>query len=127
MSKASKWDGVYQRPDSPFWWCSFTDASGKRTRRKLAGAHTRTQATKMLGAIRVQEEKARTLGVRPASEITTEALFERYKRHQKARIRPTPLSGWAASWTHSRPICLHRRKRSPSAQWPNTSKRARRA
>jgi hypothetical protein len=25
----------------------------------------------------------------PASDITTEALFERYKRHQKARIRPT--------------------------------------
>jgi integrase len=43
----------------------------------------------MLDAIRVQEEKARTLGVRPATEITLEALFERYKRHQKARIRPT--------------------------------------
>jgi integrase len=43
----------------------------------------------MLDSIRVQEEKARTLGVRPATEITTEALFERYKKHQKARIRPT--------------------------------------
>ena len=43
----------------------------------------------MLDAIRVQEEKARTLGVRPATEINTEALFERYKRHQKVRIRPT--------------------------------------
>jgi integrase len=89
MPKASKWDGVYQRPDSPFWWCSYTDATGKRARRKLAGAHTRTQAVKMLDAIRVQEEKARTLGVRPATEITLETLFERYKRHQKARIRPT--------------------------------------
>jgi integrase len=89
MPKARKWDGVYQRPDSPFWWCSYSDASGKRARRKLAGAHTRTQAVKMLDAIRVQEEKARTLGVRPATEITTEALFERYKRHQRARIRST--------------------------------------
>lgn len=43
----------------------------------------------MLDAIRVQEEKARTLGVRPASDIATAALFERYKRHQKARIRST--------------------------------------
>jgi integrase len=43
----------------------------------------------MLDSIRVQEEKARTLGVRPATEITLESLFERYKRHQKARIRPT--------------------------------------
>jgi len=87
MPKARKWDGVYQRPDSPFWWCSYSDAAGKRARRKLAGAHTRTQAVKMLDAIRVQEEKARTLGVRAATDITTEALFERYKRHQKARVR----------------------------------------
>jgi integrase len=43
----------------------------------------------LLGAIRTQEDKARTLGVRPATEITLEALFDRYKRHQKARIRPT--------------------------------------
>jgi integrase len=89
MPKARKWDGVYQRPDSPFWWCSYTDATGKRARRKLAGAHTRTQAVKMLDAIRVQEEKARTLGIRPATEIATEALFERYKKYQKARVRST--------------------------------------
>jgi integrase len=42
-----------------------------------------------LSLIRTQEERARTLGIRPASEVTTEALLERYKRHQKARIRPT--------------------------------------
>jgi integrase len=42
-----------------------------------------------LAAIRTQEEKARILGVRPASEITTSGLLARYKRHQKARIRPT--------------------------------------
>lgn len=43
----------------------------------------------MLSAIRTQVDKARILGVRPATEITTEALFERYKRHQRARIRST--------------------------------------
>jgi len=89
MPKARVWDGVYQRPDSPFWWCSYTDASGKRVRRKLPGAHTRTQALELLNGIRVQEEKARTLGVRPASDIVLAALFERYKKHQKTRIRPT--------------------------------------
>lgn len=89
MPKARMWDGVYQRPDSPFWWCSYKNANGQRARRKLAGAHTRPQAVKMLDAIRVQEEKARTLGIRPATEITTEALFERYEKHQKARIRST--------------------------------------
>ncbi len=92
MPKARKWDGVYRRPDSPFWWCSYTDASGKRARRKLAGAHTRTQALEMLGAIRTQEDKARILGVRPATAITLSDLFDRYKKHQKARIRPTTFA-----------------------------------
>ncbi len=92
MPKANKWDGVYQRPDSPFWWCSYNDASGKRVRRKLAGAHTRTQAVTMLEAIRTQEDKARILGVRPATEITLSDLFDRYKKHQKARIRPTTFA-----------------------------------
>ena len=92
MPKARKWDGVYQRPDLPFWWCSYTDASGKRARRKLAGAHTRTQAVAMLEAIRTQEDKARILGIRPATEITLSDLFDRYKKHQKARIRPTTFA-----------------------------------
>jgi integrase len=92
MPKARKWDGVYQRPDSPFWWCSYTDASGKRARHKLAGAHTRTQALEMLGAIRTQEDKARILGIRPATEITLFDLFVRYKKHQKARVRPTTFA-----------------------------------
>lgn len=32
MPKSRRWDGVYQRPDTPFWWCSYTDAEGKRVR-----------------------------------------------------------------------------------------------
>ena len=34
-------------------------------------------------------EEARILGVRPASDVTTTALMERYTRHQRPRIRPT--------------------------------------
>jgi integrase len=64
------------------------DASGKRIRQRVE-AHTRPQALEALRRIKTKEEIARTLGVRPASDITTEALFERYKRHQKARIRST--------------------------------------
>jgi integrase len=64
------------------------DASGERIRQKVE-AHTRQQALDALRRIRTKEEIAQTLGVRPASEIATEALFERYKRHQRARIRPT--------------------------------------
>jgi integrase len=88
MPKAKERDGVYQRIDRPGWWLSYIDATGNRVRRKCA-AQTRQQAMTFLSNIRTQEEKARTLGVRPASEITTEALFERFTRHQKTRLRPT--------------------------------------
>ena len=80
--------GCYYRKDRGIWCVSYIDASGERVREKVE-AHTRQQAINALRRIKTKEEVARTLGVRPASEITIEALFERYKRHQKARIRPT--------------------------------------
>jgi len=85
---AEKRDGVYYRKDRNAWAVSYIDASGSRKRRILA-VHTRKQAANTLSAIRVQEERALTLGVRPASGITTHDLFDRYKRHQKPRLRPT--------------------------------------
>ncbi len=88
MPKAKERDGVYYRKDRFGWWVSYVDAAGERVRQKVE-AHTRQQALDALRRIKTKEEVARTLGVRPASDITTEALFERYKRHQKARIRPT--------------------------------------
>ena len=88
MPKAKERDGVYQRTDRPGWWVSYIDANGHRVRRKCA-AQTRSQAMTFLSNIKTLEEKARTLGVRPASEIATEALLERFTRHQKTRIRPT--------------------------------------
>ncbi len=88
MPKAKERDGVYYRKDRAAWAVSYIDASGER-QRKIVAAHTRQQAKDVLSAMRTQEERARTLGVRPASEITTKDLMERYKRHQKALIRPT--------------------------------------
>jgi len=88
MPKAKERDGVYYRKDRSIWSVSYIDASGKRIRQKVE-AHTRQQALDALRRIKTKEELASTLGVRPASDITTEALFERYKRHQKARIRST--------------------------------------
>ena len=88
MPKARQRDGVYYRKDRAGWWVSYMDASGERVRQKVE-AHTRQQALDALRRLRTKEEIARTLGVRPASDITTDALFERYKRHQKARIRST--------------------------------------
>lgn len=88
MPKAKARDGVYYRADRRGWWGCYIDATGTRQRRRLE-AHTRQQAMDSLGLIKAEEEKTRRTGVRPASDITLEALFERYKRHQKTRIRST--------------------------------------
>jgi integrase len=88
MPKAKERDGVYYRKDRAAWAVSYIDASGER-KRKTVEAHTRQQAMNVLAAIKTGEERARTLGVRPASDVTTAALMERYTRHQKPRIRPT--------------------------------------
>ena len=42
MSKKRKnrdQDGVYRRKDSPYWWASYSNASGKRTRRSTGATH----------------------------------------------------------------------------------------
>jgi len=88
MPKAKARDGVYYRADRRGWWVSYIDATGDRIRKKVV-AHTRQQALDALRRIKTKEETAQALGVRPASDITVEALFERYKKHQKARIRST--------------------------------------
>jgi integrase len=88
MPKAKERDGVYYRKDRAAWAVSYIDASGER-KRKVVAAHTRQQAVNVLSAIRTAEERARTLGVRPASEVTMADLMARYTRHQKPRIRPT--------------------------------------
>src|SRR5579875_246509 len=88
MPKTKDRDGVFQRKDRPGWWVSFVDAQGRRVKRKVP-AHTRQQALEVLRRIKTKREVARTLGVRPASDITTAALFDRYNRHTKARIRST--------------------------------------
>ena len=74
MPKAKERDGVYYRKDRAAWAVSYIDASGER-QRKIVAAHTRQQAKDVLSAMRTQEERARTLGVRPASEITTRTLW----------------------------------------------------
>lgn len=88
MPKARERDGVYYRKDRGCWWVSYTDAKGIRQREAVV-AHTRPQAVNARAALMVKAERDRVLGVREASEITTSDLLARYKRHQKARLRPT--------------------------------------
>ena len=50
--KSRDQDGVYRRPDSPFWWASFVDESGKRVRRST-GQKDRPEAIVVLATWRL--------------------------------------------------------------------------
>ena len=49
-------DGLYRRGDSPFWWASYTDPGGKRTRRST-GATDRREAEALLAKWRVETHR----------------------------------------------------------------------
>jgi integrase len=88
MPKAKARDGVYYRADRRSWWVSYTDATGKRRRHSVV-AHTRPQAVEALARLKVQTERHKALGVKEASDISTHDLLERFRRHQKVRLRAT--------------------------------------
>jgi integrase len=88
VAKARERDGVFQRKDRSGWYVSFVDAEGFRRKQKVE-AYTRTQALTQLAAMKTKAQKERVLGVKHASDITTEELLARFKRHQKTHLRPT--------------------------------------
>jgi integrase len=51
--KSRDQDGVYRRPDSPYWWASFIDESGERVRRST-GKTDRREAIAALAAWRLE-------------------------------------------------------------------------
>lgn len=79
-------DGIFTRKDRPgTFYGSWTDASGRRRKRKL-DAHTLQQARDVLAGERAKAEKARVLGYMPPGKETLSAIIPRYLQHQKARI-----------------------------------------
>jgi integrase len=88
MPKAKKRDGVFERKDRPGWWVSYVDAEGVRHKKKVK-ASTRTQALEALNRETVKVEREHALGVKEASDISTKDLLKRFRRHQKARVRPS--------------------------------------
>jgi integrase len=90
MVRRDKRDGVFQRKDVSGWYVSYVDSNGAR-RKKRVEANTRTQALDVLAAIKTRVQTEAILGVKHTSEISTADLFNRYKRHQKHRIRPTTM------------------------------------
>ncbi len=51
-------DGLYKRKDSPYWWASYTEASGKRTRRST-GTANRKEAERLLSKWRLESYQER--------------------------------------------------------------------
>lgn len=51
-------DGLYKRNDSPYWWASYTDAGGRRTRRST-GTADRREAEAILAKWRVEAHRER--------------------------------------------------------------------
>lgn len=88
MAKRRTRDGVYQRADRAGWWISYIDADGERRREKVE-AHTRTQALDALHETETKVKQEKRLGVREDSGITTEELFERFRKYQKSRVSKT--------------------------------------
>lgn len=85
--KVEKRDGVYARPDRKGFWISWTDAQGRRRRRKT-DANNITQAKQILAAELLRVEQARMLGHLPPGKDTFEEVAERYLKYQKARLTP---------------------------------------
>ncbi len=85
--KAKDRDGVFTRKDRPGFWASWTDASGKRRKRKLQ-AHTLQQARTLLAAEKARVDKTVTLGYTPPSAESLEVVSKRFLKHQKARLTP---------------------------------------
>jgi integrase len=87
MTKKTR-DGVFTRKDRSGLYVSYVDSEGLRRKKKVE-AYTPKQARDRLSEIKTKVEKESVLGVKHASEITTEELLTRYKRYQKTRLRRT--------------------------------------
>lgn len=58
-------DGLFRRKDSPYWWASYTDASGKRARRST-GTADRREAEALLSKWRLEAHNSRHWQAEPS-------------------------------------------------------------
>lgn len=58
-------DGLYRRPDSPYWWASFVTAEGRRTRQST-GTANRREAAAILSKWRVEAFRERHWDEQPS-------------------------------------------------------------
>jgi integrase len=82
---ANNVDGIYTPTDRKGYWISWTDAQGRRRRRKT-NAKTLSQARAARAAEMTRVEHAKALGFAPPGVETVADVAARFLNHQKARI-----------------------------------------
>ncbi len=58
-------DGLYRRPDSAYWWASYIDASGRRTRRST-GTHDRKEAEAIFAKWKLEAHNVKHWNAQPS-------------------------------------------------------------
>lgn len=79
-------DGLYRRPDSPYWWASYIDAGGRRVRRST-GTPERREAEAILAKWRVEAHRARHWNEQPS--ITFDELMVGFLKVSIHELRPS--------------------------------------
>jgi len=77
-------DGLYRRGDSPYWWVSFTDASGARTRRST-GTTDRREAEALLAKWKLETHQERHWDAQPSRSF--DELMLQYLRATEGEKR----------------------------------------
>lgn len=74
MHKRKKKEGVYQRPDSDVWWCTYPDASGQRIRRST-GTTNKREAINLKNKLVTDEWNKQARGIEPNRSFGQVALL----------------------------------------------------
>lgn len=93
MPKRKDQDGLYQRGDSPYWWASYTDSRGARTRRSTETAD-RKEAEALLAKWKLAAHLEKQWDVPPSH--TFDELMLNYLADTKADKRSTERDHYSA-------------------------------
>jgi len=78
-------DGVFRRPNSPYWWVSYTLPDGRRIRESTRSTD-KAYALQLL-AIRKRDAANEALGIRPRSVMTFAELVDRWLETPRAKAK----------------------------------------
>ncbi len=97
MPKRKNQDGIYKRGDSPFWWASYTDASGARTRRSTETAD-RKEAEALLAKWKLAAHQEKHWDAPPSH--TFDELMLDYLADTQAYKRSAERDKRCAAWLY---------------------------